>query len=396
MLRSAKLLRSRRMFRAGSPGTLTRAHGAGAPCHAPPVPPTPRRRWAPVPEPRPPAPRPTTAAPSTPPGPARPGRQRRPTRRRAPPPPPAPGRSTPPRQGPSPSADGYPSVGITATRRVDCQHRDHPTRSPLSPGWGRIAGPGRGGRHEPQRRDQGRRIERQRLTAYRVAKRAGIKPDVVSRSLSGGRDVELLPAPPGSRPRTRARPGSVRQGAGDASTSTASRRSNLGRGPGAVIASGQSDGSATTETSPLDRRRDSPMSGVDRCVVSQRRSGRIVPDALACPGPRRDDGTRGDRTSGAVGRVPEGILAMLERVVSGGQTGADQAGWRTSPSGSSGTRSASPATVRRTRRVTGGRSDPDRPGRRGSTPERRRGNLERRTPLGTPAGHSPPELPDSR
>jgi hypothetical protein len=37
-----------------------------------------------------------TAAPSTPPGPARSGRRPRPTRRREPPPPPAPGRSTPP------------------------------------------------------------------------------------------------------------------------------------------------------------------------------------------------------------------------------------------------------------------------------------------------------------
>ena len=34
-------------------------------------------------------------------------------------------------------------------------------------------------------------IERQGLTAYRVAKRAGIKPDVVSRFLSGERDILL-------------------------------------------------------------------------------------------------------------------------------------------------------------------------------------------------------------
>ena len=37
-------------------------------------------------------------------------------------------------------------------------------------------------------------IERQRLTAYRVAKRAGIKPDVVSRFLSGERDILLATA----------------------------------------------------------------------------------------------------------------------------------------------------------------------------------------------------------
>ena len=43
-------------------------------------------------------------------------------------------------------------------------------------------------------------IERQGLTAYRVAKMAGIKPDVVSRFLSGERGVELLPAPPRSSP----------------------------------------------------------------------------------------------------------------------------------------------------------------------------------------------------
>ena len=37
-------------------------------------------------------------------------------------------------------------------------------------------------------------IERQGLTAYRVAKRAGIKPDVVSRFLSGERDILLATA----------------------------------------------------------------------------------------------------------------------------------------------------------------------------------------------------------
>ena len=76
--------------------------------HAPPGPPTPRRRWAPVPEPRPPAPRPPTAAPSTPPGPARSGRRPRPARRRGPPPPPAPGRSTPPATRRPPRPQGGP------------------------------------------------------------------------------------------------------------------------------------------------------------------------------------------------------------------------------------------------------------------------------------------------
>jgi transcriptional regulator with XRE-family HTH domain len=37
-------------------------------------------------------------------------------------------------------------------------------------------------------------IERQGLTAYRVAKMAGIKPDVVSRFLSGERDIVLATA----------------------------------------------------------------------------------------------------------------------------------------------------------------------------------------------------------
>ena len=37
-------------------------------------------------------------------------------------------------------------------------------------------------------------IERQGLTAYRVAKMAGIKPDVVSRFLSGERDILLATA----------------------------------------------------------------------------------------------------------------------------------------------------------------------------------------------------------
>ena len=45
---------------------------------------------------------------------------------------------------------------------------------------------------------------------------------------------------------------------------------------------------------------------------------------LACPGTRREDGPLvGDVE--AVERAVEGILAMLERIVSGGQTGADQA-----------------------------------------------------------------------
>lgn len=44
----------------------------------------------------------------------------------------------------------------------------------------------------------------------------------------------------------------------------------------------------------------------------------------------RDATRRWDEGSdiGAVERAAEVILAMLERVVSGGQTGADQAGWR--------------------------------------------------------------------
>ena len=73
---------------------------------------------------------------------------------------------------------------------------------------------------------------------------------------------------------------------------------------------------------------------------------------LAGPGTRRDEGPRGS-DAGVVERAAEGILAMPGRVVSGGQTGADQDGRRTSPSEASGTRSAAPATARRTRRGTG-------------------------------------------
>ncbi len=54
---------------------------------------------------------------------------------------------------------------------------------------------------------------------------------------------------------------------------------------------------------------------------------RTLRRALASPGTRCEDGTR-VLDGGAVGLALEGILAMLERVVSGGQTDADQAGWR--------------------------------------------------------------------
>jgi hypothetical protein len=87
---------------------------------------------------------------------------------------------------------------------------------------------------------------------------------------------------------------------------------------------------------------------------------------------------------GVIERAAEGILAMLERVVSGGQTGADQAGRRTSPSESSGTRSASPATARRTRRVTGAAAVIPTAPVGGVRLPSGAGNLEIRTPLDTP------------
>ena len=103
-------------------------------------------------------------------------------------------------------------------------------------------------------------IERQGLTAYRVARMAGIKPDVVSRFLSGERDVELLPhrpdlalAPEHDRD---GREGDGDEHAQEVELGAEFRCCHRERSVG--------DGSATTETSPPARRRDAPMSGVDR------------------------------------------------------------------------------------------------------------------------------------
>ena len=120
-------------------------------------------------------------------------------------------------------------------------------------------------------------IERPGLTAYRVAKMAGIKPDVVSRFLLGERGVELLPHRPDLALVPRARPGRTRG---------RRRRASAGGRTGARF---RCCASRAVSWGWISHYQNCPRpAAVTRRwrestghVVSRRWSGRIIPDALA-------------------------------------------------------------------------------------------------------------------